>query len=111
MKKLFLFIVLVLFFACEKEPVNVCPIADFEITLNPATVDTFITLKSTSYDENDFITLYKWDIDGDRRFDLQGEELNEIQVIYSECGVKEITLEVLDTKGWSDRITKDLIIE
>lgn len=106
-----LLFVLLLMFSCEKTSMNSNPEADFLIPPNPNIVNTQIKLVSQSTDKEDgYISYYKWDTDGNNMFDKEGEGMNIINVIYNRPDTIEVTLQVHDRQGWSDKVTKKLII-
>jgi PKD repeat protein len=88
--------------------VNETPVAIFEWYPEYPSVGTTVTLDaSASFDPDDSIAWYAWDYDSDPYWDtVGGEEDKTVTYIWNAPGTYEVTLEVTDTEGHSDTLTR-----
>jgi PKD repeat protein len=99
--------------SCEKSPEERPPSANFTISPAIGTVSTIFEFDgNSSTDDNDSRDSLKvrWDFDGDGAWDTQlvTDKISYWQ--YDSPDLYTVTMEVVNTKGWSDIETMDLTV-
>lgn len=107
---IFLFIILA---SCEKEE-NTHPVAAFDILPDSGTVETVFTFdasaSSDAEDEGEYLEA-RWDWQNDAVWDSDWSTNMIIERQYSNAGTYSITLEIKDSKGLKNSITKELKVK
>ena len=107
MRTLLVLISVILFTACGKERVqNTAPIADFTIRPSVGTVETtFVCDASGSSDQEDSLDVlrFRWDWESDLIWDTEWLDAPIHSKRFMEPGVYQITLEVSDIEGLTDK--------
>jgi hypothetical protein len=98
---------------CEKEEKNTAPVANFTITPvtgEPLTVFTFDASGCSDAEDLAAGLMVRWDWENDGIFDTDFSSNKILSRQYTQPGTFQVTLEVKDTKGLGNSITKSLII-
>jgi len=99
--------------SCEKKEEKKSPVAIFEIVpgTGPFTETfTFNAHKSQNPSGPDEDLQNRWDFDGDGIFDTEFSLNKSIEHIYAEPDNYQVTLEVVDTEGWTAFSQQTLVV-
>jgi PKD repeat protein len=89
---------------------NLPPVASFTVSDETPTTNEPVTFDaSESYDPNGSIVAYKWDFDGDGVWNIEGDAA-VITHGYTTNGTYSVTLQVVDNRGATDWITKEITV-
>jgi len=94
-------------FATAASGVNFDPTADFGFSPVTPRVDDPTRFNATaSFDQDGDVVAYKWDLDGDGRFDAKGENVSRAL----DPGPRNVTLEVVDDDGAVSNTTERVVV-
>lgn len=90
---------------------NKPPKADFTMTPNPTYRDTEVTFKSLAYDEDGYITSYRYRAENEAGVVSLLSNEADFKRTFQSVGQVKITQTVVDDNGDSDSLTKTLLVQ
>lgn len=111
-------IIFVFFFACKDNPVDIkeensAPIALFNVTPDSGDINTIFFFDGSHSSDNedpDSSLQFRWDWEDDGQWDTEYLKQDTISHRYSQSGNYSVRLEVMDSGGLTDTVSKSLIV-
>lgn len=112
-RPLFILLMLAVFISCEKKEDDELPVPIFDIVpvTGPFTqVFTFNAHDTYDNSEPDEDLLLRWDWESDGNFDTEYSLNRSFEHQYTYAGTFNVTMEVMNSKGWTESEVKPLIV-